>query len=130
MTDGHRTSPARVLVVEDDMMIAMMLRDELTRLGYQVVGPASRIERALRLAETETIEAALLDINVAGEKVDRVAERLSLRRIPFAFVSGYNETWIPKAYADRPRLEKPFQVRDLKRVLDKALATAAARPGA
>jgi CheY-like chemotaxis protein len=110
-------TPLRVLVVEDDMMIAMMLQDSLTKLGFEVVGPAARVDSAVQLAERETMDAALLDINLAGEKVDRVAERLSLRGIPFAFVSGYGASWIPKAFADRPRIEKPFQTRDLQRVL-------------
>jgi DNA-binding response OmpR family regulator len=113
---------SRVLIVEDDMMIAMMLTDEISRLGYHVVGPASRVDHAIRLVESQTIEGALLDINVAGEKVDRVAERLSLRGIPFAFLSGYGASWVPKAFANRPRLEKPFQLRDVQRVLEGILS--------
>jgi len=119
---AHDTDPALpILVVEDDMMIAIMLEDQLTALGYKVVGPAARVDRALALIDKQPLAAALLDVNVGGEKVDRVADKLHLQRIPFAFVSGYAASWMPRAHADRPRLEKPFQAKDLKRVLENVL---------
>ena len=117
--------PPRVLIVEDEMLIAMMLKDQVTRLGYRVIGPASRVERAVRLIENEEIEAALLDVNVAGEKVDPVAQELRHRGIPFAFVSGY-ASWIAKDFADRPCVAKPIQVHQLARALRHVLDEAAA----
>ena len=71
----------RVLVVEDEMMIALMIQDMLEELGCEVVGPAARIEAALALADGEDVAAALLDVNLAGERVYPVADRLQQRGV-------------------------------------------------
>src|ERR1700757_478560 len=79
----------RILVVEDEMLVSMLLVDALGDHGYQVVGPASRVDTAVVLAATESFDAALLDLNIGGKPVYPVAEILAGRGIPFAFVSGY-----------------------------------------
>lgn len=98
----------RILVVEDESMIWMLIEDGLSEEGCQVVGPVSQLEDALRAAETEAVDAALLDVNLAGRPVYPVADKLAGRGIPFAFLTGYGEGGIQEAYRNRPVLKKPF----------------------
>jgi DNA-binding response OmpR family regulator len=104
----------RILVVEDEMMIAFFIEDCLADLGHQIVGPASRVAAALDLAETEILDLALLDINVAGEQVYPVARQLRARGIPFAFLSGYSARGVSDEWAGTPILSKPFVPEGLK----------------
>ena len=99
--------PLRILVVEDEMIIAFFIEDCLAALGHEIVGPASRVGRAMRLVQTEELDLALLDINVAGEEIYPVAAGLKARGIPFIFLSGYgsrglNGEWIGSALLDKP----------------------------
>lgn len=121
------SSGLRILLVEDDMLIAMMVEDALRVLGCHIIGPASRVSKAVRLAATEAIDGAILDINLAGERVDPVAAELCRRRIPFVFVTGYDATAAPDHYGDRPILQKPFRLQDLERIVTKAFVTSATR---
>lgn len=98
---------AVVLLVEDEMLIAMMLETTLRGFGWNVV-KASRVAAGARLATTEAVDAALLDVNVAGEKVVPVARALRERGIPFVFVTGYGDDGLPSEYDAYPRLRKPF----------------------
>lgn len=101
----------RVLVVEDEYITAEDLRQGLETLGVEVVGPVPSVARALRLLDaTTSLDAAVLDINLGGETVFAVAEALQGRGIPFLFATGYDPRSIPRAYADVPRCEKPFDV--------------------
>ncbi len=105
----------RVLVVEDEMLISMLIEDVLAEQGCSIVGPFSRVGDALDAAANHPIDVALLDVNVAGTQVYPVAERLHARRIPFLLLSGYGETAIP---ADRPTWQacvKPFRTEELVR---------------
>ncbi|MBC7767607.1 MAG: response regulator [Phycisphaerales bacterium] len=104
----------QILVVEDEMMIALDIEDCLIALGHGVVGPVSRVLNAMRLAETETIDLAFLDINVAGEEIYPVAEVLKARGIPFVFLSGYGVRGLSENWASSPMLAKPFALEDLK----------------
>lgn len=108
---------ARILVVEDDMLVAMLLEDLLNEHGCALVGPAARLARAMDLAAVEIIDAALLDLNVDGKQVYPVAEILRKRGIPFAFVTGYGANWVSSTYRDRPTLQKPFRDAALANVL-------------
>ena len=103
----------RVLVVEDEPVVAMCLEDMLDELGCVTVGPASRLSEGLSLAEG-ALDAAILDINLAGERSNEIAERLRARGIPFAFASGYGVA--PEGYAV-PMIEKPYRTRDIGAVL-------------
>ena len=103
----------RVLLVEDDVLIAMMLEGLLLRVGCVVVGPFSRVEKAAQAACEEAIDIAVLDVNLAGERVYPVAEALALRGVPFAFITGYNRFELPAQYIDRPTIAKPFRAREL-----------------
>ena len=102
-----------MLVVEDEFLIAMVIEEMLAELECIVVGPFSRVSPALAAAASETIDVALLDVNVAGEKVFPVAEALEARGIPFLFVTGYGNLAIPPDRPDWEACSKPFQFDDL-----------------
>jgi DNA-binding response OmpR family regulator len=100
----------RVLVVEDELMIAMLFESILNDSSEcTVIGPFARVKRALEAARSEPLDAALLDIHLAGEPVFPVADLLAERGVPFAFVTGYNKDVLPPLYRDRPLLQKPFR---------------------
>jgi DNA-binding response OmpR family regulator len=102
-------TPVRtVMLVEDEMYLAMMLQDVLEDAGYAVLF-ASRVEQALALAASAAIDAAILDINVDGSEVFPVAEALLARDIPFMFASGYGDQRLPAAHTSTPTLQKPYR---------------------
>ena len=110
----------RVLVVEDEFLAALTTVDFLESIGCEVVGPAARLAPALALAQSETLDAAVLDINIAGEMIWPVAERLRDRGIPYLFLSAYPGTkFVPAMFATVPYLPKPLECGDLARHLEK-----------
>lgn len=113
----------RVLVVEDEAMIALLIQDLLADLGTVVVGPAARIEEALALARTAEIDLAALDLNLGGEPVYPVAEALAERAIPFVFMTGYGQLGIAEPWRGRPSIAKPFRPSQLAGFLREALRT-------
>jgi CheY-like chemotaxis protein len=116
MSDG---SPAkrRILVVEDEMLIGMLLEDMLTDMGYQVVAIVPRLKEALAAVERESFDLAVLDVHLHGESAFPVAEALIAKGVPFIFATGYGERGLPENYRSRPVLQKPFAKDDLERVL-------------
>ena len=110
------TAPAglRVLVVEDDMLIAVYIEEVLQGLGCIVVGPVSKLDAAMRMADDEALDAAILDINIRGGHVFPVAERLRSRGILFVLASGYGDWALPEAFRNQPRLTKPFTEQELE----------------
>jgi CheY-like chemotaxis protein len=113
----------RVLAVEDEGLVAMWLEDLLTDLGCVVVGPANSIEVAFELLERDSIELAVLDINIAGEKVFPVAERLAARNVPFVFATGYGASGVVEPFAQRPVVQKPYTLEVLKRALESVISS-------
>lgn len=111
----------RVLLVEDEMMLAMMAEDALTELGCSVIS-ASRVSKALALAKNEFFDVALLDVNVAGEEVYPVADALILRSVPFVFATGYGQGGLRHRYRTRRALEKPYRHEDIGLALAEAMA--------
>ena len=109
----------RVLVVEDEMLVAMNIEDMLLDLGHEVAGLASRLEPALSLAREGAFDLAMLDVNLAGQQSFPIADVLIARGIPFLFATGYGSKGIAEAYRDRPVLQKPFRTRDLGEALDR-----------
>jgi CheY-like chemotaxis protein len=101
----------RVLVVEDQAPIALQLEDMLVESECEVVGPASRVGQALRLLSENAVDAAVLDLNIAGELVYPVADALDARGLPFIFATGYNPSDISGRYGHRPVVQKPFSRR-------------------
>jgi CheY-like chemotaxis protein len=105
----------RILIVEDEIQVALHLEDVLVELGHRVVGPCSRIQIAIEMARTEDIDFAVLDINVAGAPSFPVVDILRQRRIPFVFASGYGNEGLTDGYRDETVLHKPFESRELRR---------------
>ncbi len=98
----------RVLVVEDEMLIALEIENELTNAGCTVIGPARRLEAAMAFAHGVELDAAVLDVSLAGHFVWPVAEALASRKVPFVFLTGFGrELAFPPAFAAARRLEKP-----------------------
>ncbi|MET3691495.1 CheY-like chemotaxis protein [Methylobacterium goesingense] len=124
--DEDLLNGARVLVVEDEAAISMLLEDMLLDFGCTVVGPAARLSTALEMAETESFEVAILDVNVAGEPIYPVAEAIVKRNLPIVFSTGYGGAGIREPFRDRPVVQKPFSQADLKRTLIAAVAAAKA----
>jgi CheY-like chemotaxis protein len=116
-----------VMVVEDEALVAMVVTDALTELGYEVVGPFGRPPDALAAINNGKIDAAVLDINLAGTPVYPVADALTARGIPFIFVTGYGIESVEKRFAHIPVLAKPIEREMLQRVFV-AGAGAAIRP--
>lgn len=99
----------RVLVVEDEAIVAMLIEDILLDLGCVVLGPAASVDAALRLLEEAPADAAVLDINLSGEMVFPVADELERRSIPFIFSTGYGRAGLDVLHTDKPVLQKPYQ---------------------
>jgi CheY-like chemotaxis protein len=123
------TSPARkVLVVDDEVLIAMLVADMLSDIGCEPVGPACNIDEALSMATNSDFDCALLDLNLNGLPVFPVADVLRTRNIPFAFASGAAESGLSATYADVPVLHKPFDAHDVAAMID-IIAGGARHPG-
>jgi DNA-binding response OmpR family regulator len=105
----------RVLIVEDEMIIALEIESMLRALGCEVVGPVGTLKSALRLAHTEALDAAVLDVNLHGEKVFPVADELQARGIPFLFATGYGAWTMPEEWRAPCRLAKPFRCEELEK---------------
>lgn len=114
---------ARVLVVEDEMLVAALLEDRLEALGCRVVGPAVAVSDALELLKTEEIDAAVLDVNIGGEKVFPVADALAAKDIPFLFATAYGAAGVTDRHNRRAVLDKPYHERALEHALRSALQT-------
>jgi CheY-like chemotaxis protein len=106
----------RVLLVEDEILVAMMMRDILVELGFSVVGPFSRLTEAMVAAVHDDIDAGIIDVNLGGEFVYPVADVLVARNIPFVFVTGYGVESIDQRFADVPIVKKPVQRQLLQRI--------------
>src|SRR3712207_4132446 len=106
MMSGDDLQGVRVLVVEDEAAISLLLEDMLLDFGCEVVGPVARLPAALDIAHRETLDLAVLDVNVAGEPIYPVAEALDARQVPFVFSTGYGSAGIRDLYRDRPVLQK------------------------
>jgi CheY-like chemotaxis protein len=109
----------RLLVVEDEYLVAADLTASLESLGAEVIGPAASVEEALSLLDTNggRLDGAVLDINLQNERVYPVADVLTARGIPFVFTTGYDAAAVPTAYAWAPRCEKPVDKTQLVRWL-------------
>jgi len=118
----------RVLVAEDEFAIAMFLVDYLELKGAQVVGPAGDLQALGRLVDDNPIDVALLDINLGGEQVYPLADRLAEAGTPFMLTSGYDDN-LPSRFADAPRCTKPYHIEALVQQLAGLVATPQAPAG-
>jgi CheY-like chemotaxis protein len=110
-------SGRRVLIIEDSPVVAPFAAELLGELGCEVVGPAPNMAAARELVENETIDAALLDVHIRGERVFPICDMLESRGIPFVLTSGYADWQIPEKWRDRPRLQKPYTFDQVKEAL-------------
>jgi CheY-like chemotaxis protein len=125
MTDeGKTVAGKRVLVVEDELMIRMLLEGMLTDLGHTVAAEAGGIDEAVALAKKGTFDVAILDVNLNGHPVTPVVEILVERGVPFIFASGYGQRGLPEAYRAIPTLLKPFQADALAQAIETAISLA------
>jgi CheY-like chemotaxis protein len=111
----------RVLVVEDEGLVAMMIERMLETLGCEIVSSEARIPQALAIAATAEIDFAVLDVNVNGEPIFPVAEVLRERRIPFLFSTGYGASGLPEELSGYHVLNKPFSEDELRQKMALAL---------
>lgn len=110
-----------VILVEDETLIRMMIAGMIDELGHCVVAEAANIDDALKLARTAVFHIAVLDINVAGDRIEPVAEIINGRRLPFVFASGYGAAGVPQRFRDRPVLQKPFLIARLREAIELAV---------
>ena len=112
-----RVLAPRVLVVEDETSVAMLIEDMVSELAYEVAGVVPRLEDAMRLLDTESFDIALLDVHLNGKTVFAFAEELKERDIPFVFATAYGPGSIPKKFQDHMILRKPFGPVELRKAL-------------
>ena len=107
---------ARVLIVEDEIVVALFMEDILAEFGYSVAGVVSRLDEAM--ARESDFDLAVLDVHLNGKSVFDFADKLAGSGTPFVFATGYGERRIPDRHKGRPVLQKPFSPDDLKRALE------------
>jgi len=114
---------AKVLVLEDETLVSMMVEDMLLDLGCEVVGPFAKLDQALAFLDggDGRIDAALLDVNLGGVRSFPMAEALAGKGVPFVFTTGYDESGLPDIWRGRPTLRKPFMMGEMAEALKKAL---------
>jgi CheY-like chemotaxis protein len=111
----------RVLVVEDEMMVAMLIEDVLTDNGFEIAGFATNVAQALELVGTADFDAAVLDLNLAGVETYPIATELTRRGIPFVFSTGYGAAGLNGDYKTVPVVQKPFEDHQLVHAVDEAI---------
>jgi CheY-like chemotaxis protein len=115
-------SGRRVLVVEDEMIILMMIEDMLADLGCEAVTAAATVDQALALIDAQVFDAAMLDLNLNGTKSLPVAAVLAQRGVPFFFTTGYTGHDMREGHRDRPLLKKPFSSEELAAILSRLIS--------
>lgn len=116
----------RILIVEDEPFIAMLLGDMLEELGYDVTASFSHVSETLAYLGESQVDFAFLDVNLGTEKIDPVADCLADLGCPFVFTTGYGQAGVPQKYTDRPVLQKPFHLDQLSESIKRQFVT----PGA
>lgn len=112
------TTPQRILLAEDEMLVAMLLEDILIDQGHALVGPLAHLDQALHAAQHEALDLAILDVNLNGQEIYPVAEVLMERGIPFAFSTGYGAQGLAERWQKHPTLQKPYHRDELYRMVD------------
>jgi len=113
-------SERRVLVVEDEVLVGMLIEEMLRELGYELAGLSTHLDQAVTLARTAPFDVALLDINLNGQQSFPVADVVRARGLPFLFATGYGSRIVPEPYRDVPILQKPFSLEELRGALQRA----------
>ena len=124
--NGKSDMGRRVLVVEDEPMIRLLLDDMLTDIGYTMAAEAGGLDEALNVAKQGEFDVAILDVNLNGQPITPVVDILVERKVPFVFASGYGRRGVPEAYPEIATLQKPFHLETLAQALDAAVPQPAA----
>jgi CheY-like chemotaxis protein len=115
-TAGITITGNRIMIVEDEALVAMALRETLDDLGFSVIGPFNRISEAMVALRNNRIDAAVLDVNLGGELIYPLADVLAADHVPFVFITGYGAEEIEPRYAHVPILQKPIETDALNSV--------------
>lgn len=115
----------RVLLVEDELLIAIALESTLKELGFDVIASVTGVSSALQVIGRERVECAVLDVNLGSQRIDAVADALAARNCPFIFMTGYAATDVPPRHRDRTVLQKPFRLEQLLAALHAEFGLAA-----
>lgn len=107
----------RVLIVEDDMLVSMLMEEYVSELGCVVVASVRKVSQALEVVSKAEFDIAVLDYSLGNENTSSVADALEQKKIPFIFASGYGENGIDSRWADHTVLQKPFTAIDLQQAL-------------
>jgi DNA-binding response OmpR family regulator len=110
----------RILIVEDEMMIAMLVEDMLLDLGHETVGPAAKLDAGMKLATSEVLDLAILDVNLGGARSYPIADLLVARGVPVVFATGYGAAGLDPQYAGTPVITKPFHMEALAKTIETA----------
>lgn len=119
----------KILIVEDEPLIALTLEDMLDELGYQVAGTVGRIDEALSFIKAHPIDGALLDVNLGRDRIDPVADLLADKGCPFLFSTGDGGSGLPAAHAGRAFVAKPFRIQDLEAAIREVVPLDGGRVG-
>ena len=111
----------RILLVEDSPVVGPFAADMLTDLGYEVIGPAPNMAAAREMIDGERFDAAIMDIHIRGERVFPLCAVLESMKVPFILTSGYADWTMPEEWQDRPRLQKPYTLDDVRGALGELL---------
>lgn len=125
---NRQVTGLRVLIVEDESLVALLLEDMLAELGHTVIGPVAHVKKALDMIQREEIDLAILDVNINGENTYSIADVLAARNVPFLFSTGYDKESLHGSHQDRPTLQKPFPRQDLENLLAGVFHQDARRP--
>lgn len=123
LSSGSSIEGKRILIVDDEPLLLMDLEDTLVNSGCVVVGPASTLPQAKVLIDRGEFDAALLDVNLGGQRVDELAAALTQKNTPFAFVTGYGREGLPQSFRHAPLIGKPFSRQQLLKVVGQLVAT-------
>ena len=117
-----RAGSSRILVIEDEALVALQLQADLESVGHTVIGPARSLQAGLSLAKDEAIDLALVDVSLGRETSAPIADELLARNVPFAFVTGYSDIGVlPEHLRGMPRLSKPYVLADIRRIIARLL---------
>ncbi len=122
-SSGPRTKAMsrRVLILEDEMLVAMLLEDILMDLGHSVAATAGSIRQALDAIEKMPVDLAILDVNLPDGRSDAVADALLVRKIPFVFATGYGAQGVAEDYRQAPVIQKPYDEHGLRHAIETAI---------
>ncbi len=120
-SDGRPWHGGRVLVCDDNLLIADLVVEFLRECGLKPVGPVGRLESAMHMARERALDGAILDIDLNGRPCFLICAILTARRIPFMFLTGYTHAIVPIEYRGAPLIAKPFEPNEMKEIVSDML---------